>query len=84
MVDAKVLEVTEHRISVMARTGVEHVIAINDSSTTVLMGGKVIALKDLRQGDVVTVELDASNPLKFARQIRIAAQSDSELATVVP
>jgi hypothetical protein len=84
MVDAKVVEVTEHRISVIARTGVEHVIAINDSGTKVSMKGKAISLKDLRKGDVVTVELDEANPLKFARQISIAVRSDSELATAVP
>jgi hypothetical protein len=84
MVDAKVVEVTEHRISVIARTGVEHVIAINDSGTKVSMKGKAVSLKDLRKGDVVTVELDEMNPLKFARQISIAVSSDSELATAVP
>ena len=84
MVDAKVVEVTEHRISVIARTGVEHVIAIDDSGTKVSVKGKAVALKDLRKGDVVTVELDELNPLKFAKQISIAVKSDSELATAAP
>lgn len=81
MVDAKVVEVTEHRISVIARTGVEHVIAIDDTETKVSMKGKLVSLKDLRKGDVVTVELDELNPLKFAKQINIAGPSDSELAS---
>ena len=84
MVDAKVVEVTERRISVIARTGVEHVIAIDDTGTKVSVKGKTVTLKDLREGDVVTVELDALNPLKFAKQISIAVRSDSELATAVP
>ena len=84
MVDAKVVEVTEHRISVIARTGVEHVIAIDGSGTKVWMEGKVVSLKELQKGDVVTVELDELNPVKFAKQIRIAVQSDGQLATAVP
>src|SRR3712207_3095403 len=62
MVDAKVVEVTERRISVIARTGVEHVIAIDDTTTKVSVKGKPVSLKDLRKGDVVTVELDELNP----------------------
>ena len=84
MVDAEVVEVTEHRISVIAQTGVEHVIAIADSGTKVSLNGKPVALKNLRKGDVVTIELDELNPLKFAKQIKIAAPSGNELATAVP
>jgi len=83
-VNAKVVEVTDDHISVIARSGVEHVIAINDSATKVSMKGKAVSLKDLRLGDVVTVELDEQNPLKFAKRINIAGQADSELATAVP
>jgi hypothetical protein len=38
----------------------------------------------LREGDIVTVELDALNPLKFARHIVIAEQSGREVATTEP
>jgi hypothetical protein len=84
LVDAKVLEVNDHHISVMARTGVEHVIAIDNSDTLVRSKGTIVSLKDLRAGDIVTVELDALNPLKFARHIVIAGQSNSEVATTEP
>ena len=84
MVDAKVVEVTDDHISVIARTGVEHVIATADVATKVTIEGKQVSLKDLRQGDVVTVELDAENPLKFARRINIAVRSGSDVASVTP
>ena len=69
MIDAKVVEVTDARISIVARTGVEHVIAIDRTNTKVTIDGLVVSLQDLREGDVVTVELDADNPMKFARNI---------------
>jgi hypothetical protein len=69
MIDAKVVEVTDARISIVARTGVEHVIAIDRTDTKVTIDGLVVSLQDLREGDVVTVELDADNPMKFARNI---------------
>jgi hypothetical protein len=84
LVDAKVLEVNDHHISVMARTGVEHVIAIDSSDTLVRNKGNIVSLKDLREGDIVTVELDAVNPLKFARHIVIAVQANSQVATTEP
>ena len=74
MVDAKVVEVNERHISVIARSGVEHVVATDAADTHVTHKGKRIATKSLRVGDVVTVELDALNPLKFARNIRIIAE----------
>jgi hypothetical protein len=74
-VDAKVVEVNEHHISVVARTGVEHVIATDAADTHVTLKGKRIALKELEVGDTVTVELDAANPLKFARRIVIDEQA---------
>lgn len=79
-VNAKVVEVTEHRISIIARTGVEHVIAIDDESTKVVLKGEVTRHKDLKVGDIVTVELDEKNPLKFARSINIAGRSNSQVA----
>ena len=69
MIDAKVVEVTDARISIVARTGVEHVIAIDRTDTKVTIDGLIVSLQDLREGDVVTVELDADNPMKFAKNI---------------
>jgi hypothetical protein len=84
LVDAKVVEVNERHISVIARTGVEHVIATDNADTLVRNKGTIVSLKDLRAGDIVTVELDALNPLKFARHIVIAVKSNSEVATTEP
>ena len=84
MVDAKVVEVTDDHISVIARSGVEHVIATADTETKVTREGNLVSLKDLRQGDTVTVELDAENPLKFARHINIAARPGSDVASATP
>jgi len=69
MIDARVVEVTDARISIVARTGVEHVIAIDRTDTKVTIDGLAVALQDLREGDMVTVELDADNPMKFAKNI---------------
>lgn len=81
MVDAKVVEVNDHHVSVIARTGVEHVIATDASDTHVTLKGKRVALQDLRVGDIVTVELDAANQLKFARRIVIGEQAGDALAS---
>ena len=83
-VDAKVVEVTEDHISVFARTGIEHVIATADTDTKVTREGKLISLRDLRQGDIVTVELDADRQLKFARHINIAARPGGDVASAKP
>jgi hypothetical protein len=69
MIDAKVVEVTDTRISIIARSGVEHVIAIDRTDTKVTIDGMAVSLQDVREGDVVNVELDANNPMKFARNI---------------
>ena len=58
MVDARVVEVNQRHISVIARTGVEHVIATDAADTHVTLKGKRIDLKKVRVGDVVTVDLD--------------------------
>ena len=81
MVDAKVVEVNDRHISVMARTGVEHVVATDAADTHVTLKGKRVNVKRLRVGDVVTVELDALNPLKFARRIVIGDQGGASLAS---
>ena len=84
MVDAKVVEVTDDHISVIARTGVEHVIAAADATTLVTRDGKLVSLRDLRQGDIVTVELDAANPVKFAARINIVTRAGSDVASATP
>ena len=81
MVDAKVVEVNERHISVVARTGVEHVIATDAADTHVTLKGRRVELKKLRLGDLVTVHLDVANPLKFARRIVIGEQAGSTLAS---
>jgi hypothetical protein len=80
-VDAKVVEVNDRHISIVARTGVEHVIATDAADTHVTLKGKRVELKKLRVGDVVTVDLDAANPLKFARRIIIGEQGGETLAS---
>ena len=69
IINARVVEATDTRISIVARSGVEHVIAIDRTDTKVTIDGLVVSLQDLREGDMVTVELDADNPIKFARNI---------------
>jgi hypothetical protein len=81
MVDAKVVEVNESHISVVARTGVEHVIATDAADTHVTLKGRRVDVKRLKVGDLVTVELDALNPLKFARRIVIGEQAGATLAS---
>ena len=75
MVDARVVEVTDARISVIARTGVEHVIAVDRLDTRVTIDGQVVSLKDVREGDVITTELDAYNSIKFAKNIAVGSSS---------
>lgn len=84
LVAAKVVEVTDGRISVIARSGVEHVIAIDDKDTKVRVEGKLVSLKDVREGDMVTVELDELSPVKFARNIQVSTQSGSQVARAKP
>ncbi|HEX7998958.1 MAG TPA: hypothetical protein VF528_11265 [Pyrinomonadaceae bacterium] len=69
IIDAKVVEVTDGYISVIARSGVEHVIKIDNSQTRVLIEEQEVSLKEVREGDVITVELDEQNPMKFAKTI---------------
>ena len=80
-VDAKVVEVNDRHISIVARTGVEHVIATDAADTHVTLRGKRVELKKLRVGDVVTVDLDVSSELKFARRIIIGEQSGDAVAS---
>jgi hypothetical protein len=81
IVQAKVVEVAEAHISVMARTGVEHVIAVDREGTKVTIDGRVVSLKDVREGDIATIELDAHKPVKFARTILMRSEH-SQVARV--
>src|SRR4051812_18905392 len=74
IIGAKVVEVADSHISVMARSGVEHVIAIDGNGTKVTIDGKKVSLKDVKEGNVVTVELDAKNPMKFAKNISMRSE----------
>jgi len=76
MIDAKVVEVTDTRISVFARSGVEHVIAIDREGTRVTIEGRAVSLKDVREGDLISIELDEDNPVKFAKNISLSTSSE--------
>jgi hypothetical protein len=78
LIDARVVEVTDARISVFAQTGVEHVIAVDRRETQVSVDGRAVSLKDLREGDVIDIELEANNPVKFARNISLTLPASSE------
>lgn len=83
LVNAKVVEVTDGHISVITRDGVEHVIATDDDGTKVMIDEEFVSLKNLREGDVVTVELDTLNPLKFAMSIEISTQARTQVVARV-
>ncbi|MBD0325741.1 MAG: hypothetical protein ICV68_04885 [Pyrinomonadaceae bacterium] len=74
IIDARVVEVTDGYISVIARSGVEHVIKIDNSQTRVLIEEQEVSLKDVREGDVITVDLDEQNPMKFAKTISMTSE----------
>ncbi|HEV2799430.1 MAG TPA: hypothetical protein VGW12_02985 [Pyrinomonadaceae bacterium] len=71
LVNVRVVEVGEERISVMTREGVEHVIAICQIKTQVKRGKQYVHGKDLRVDDVVTIVLDEEKPIKFAKNIEV-------------
>ena len=79
-VKARVVEVGERRIAVITRNEVEHVIAIDGEGTRVKVGERLVSTKDLREGDVVTVELDEENPIKFARNITVGVRRAEQTA----
>lgn len=79
-VKARVVEVGERRIAVITRSEVEHVIAVDGENTKVRVGGRLVSVKDLREGDVVTVELDELNPMKFARNITVGVRLAEQTA----
>lgn len=73
-VDARVVEVADGHISIIARSGVEHVIAVDNAITKVTIEGQEVSLKDVREGDVITIELDEQNPVMFARTITMNSE----------
>ena len=79
-VKARVVEVGERRIAVVTRSEVEHVIAVDGENTKVRVGDRLVSVKDLREGDVVTVELDELNPMKFARNITVGVRRAEQTA----
>ncbi len=84
IVEARVVEATDARISVIAQTGVEHVIAVDGAGTKVKVDGQAMSPKDVRVGDIITVELDEMNPVKFAKNIDATLSSDSQVARARP
>ncbi len=82
MVNVEVLEVSDTRISVIAQSGIEHVLAVDSANTKVKIDGKIVSLKDVRRGYIVTIELDELNPLKLAKNIDVASKSGSEVARI--
>lgn len=75
LINAKVTEITDAHVSVMAQTGVEHVIAIDPEKTRVVKDGKNISIKEVREGDVINIELDEKNPIKFAKSIYMRVEA---------
>jgi len=71
LVNVRVVEVSDERISVMTREGVEHVIAVCQINTQVKRGKQYVHSKDLRVDDVVTIVLDEEKPIKFAKNIEV-------------
>ena len=80
LIDARVVEVNHQHISVVARTGVEHVIAINGAGTRVKRGDRYVSCADLHKDDIITVELDEAKQVKFAKQIEITRPAGTEVA----
>jgi hypothetical protein len=73
--NARVVEITDSRLSIIASSGVEHVIAVDADHTDVKRDGKIVSLKDLRVGDIVSVELDEKNAVMFAKNIELNSNS---------
>ncbi|HZH31607.1 MAG TPA: hypothetical protein VEY11_12665 [Pyrinomonadaceae bacterium] len=71
LVNVRVVEVSDERISVVTREGVEHVISVCQINTQVKRGKHYVNSKDLRVDDVVTIVLDEDKPVKFAKNIEV-------------
>jgi hypothetical protein len=80
IVDARVVEINDQHISIMARSGVEHVIGIDRAGTRVKRGSKYVAFAELHKDDIVTLELDAAKQVKFAKQIEITRAAGDQVA----
>ena len=53
------------------------------SGLTIRIGERLVSIKELREGDVVTVELDESNPMKFARNITVGVRLAARIGFAV-
>jgi hypothetical protein len=71
LVNVRVVEVSDERISVVTPEGVEHVISVCQINTQVRRGKQYVHCKDLRVDDVVTIVLDEEKPIKFAKNIEV-------------
>ncbi|HEY1403177.1 MAG TPA: hypothetical protein VGB05_03555 [Pyrinomonadaceae bacterium] len=71
LVNVRVVEVSDGRISVMTREGIEHVVAVCQINTQVKRGKQYVHSKDLRVDDVVTIVLDEEKHVKFAKNIEV-------------
>jgi hypothetical protein len=71
LVNVRVVEVNDERISVVTREGIEHVIAVCQIKTQVKRGKQYVHSRDLRVDDVVTIVLDEEKPVKFAKNIEV-------------
>ncbi len=71
LVNVRIVEVGDERISVMTREGVEHVIAVCQIKTQVKRGKRDVHFNDLRMDDVVTIVLDEEKLVKFAKNIEV-------------
>jgi hypothetical protein len=71
LVNVRVVEVSDERISVITPEGVEHVISVCQINTQVRRGKQYVHCKDLRVDDVVTIVLDEEKPIKFAKNIEV-------------
>ena len=71
LVNVRVVEVSDERISVVTQEGVEHVIAVCQINTQVRRGKQYVHCKDLRVDDVVSIVLDEEKPIKFAKNIEV-------------
>jgi hypothetical protein len=80
LINARVVEVNDRHISVVARTGVEHVIAVDRASTRVRRGDRQVSCGELQRDDVVTVDLDETRQVKFAKQIEVTRPASNEVA----
>jgi hypothetical protein len=71
LINVRVVEVSDGRISVVTQEGVEHVITVCQVNTQVRRGKQYVNSKDLRVDDVVTIVLDQEKLVKFAKNIEV-------------